>query len=489
MRLIRGEADRGPVLASAFLLGALLVLAATVMTGAGARVTAPTVAVICLVIVAYRKTLTWRNLVAGLIAVILVIPIGRYTLPGSLPFQLEPYRLVVAFIVLGWFASLLVDPRVRLRRTLFDGPLLLIAFSTLMSVVVNGGRVQSLGVQATVVKRLTFFASFLVLLFLISSVVHRRRDVDYLLRILVGGGVVIAAFSLVEFSTGYNVFNHIGGPILHEQPLPYSLGQRGDRLRVYASAQHPIALGAAFVMLIPLAVYLWQSSRSRLWAGAIVLLLLGMVATESRTAIVMGAVVVLFYLRLRPQQTKRLWPALLPLLLVIHFALPGSVSGLKGAFFPEGGLVAQQDSGKGTYGSGRLADLGPAVSEWGQQPIFGEGYGTRITDKGPQQNAQILDDQWLGTLLETGVVGALGFAWLFLRCLRRLTRVAREEPGPTGWLCTGLAASIAAFAVGMLTYDAFSFIQVTFLLFILLALASAVLTYVERESAPSPTGA
>ena len=38
-----------------------------------------------------------------------------------------------------------------------------------------------------------------------------------------------------------------------------------------------------------------------------------------------------------------------------------------------------------------------------------------------------------------------------------------------------LAASVIAFGVGMLTFDAFAFIQVTFLFFMLLALGAAAL--------------
>ena len=52
-----------------------------------------------------------------------------------------------------------------------------------------------------------------------------------------------------------------------------------------------------------------------------------------------------------------------------------------------------------------------------------------------------------------------------------------------------MAAGVAAFAIGMLTYDAFSFIQVTFVLFILMALAaSAVLNdepWEEMSARPS----
>jgi hypothetical protein len=52
-------------------------------------------------------------------------------------------------------------------------------------------------------------------------------------------------------------------------------------------------------------------------------------------------------------------------------------------------------------------------------------------------------------------------------------------------LLVGLAASVAAYAVGMFLYDAFSFIQVTFLLFILLGLGAAVLAAGDGARAPT----
>ena len=74
--------------------------------------------------------------------VILFIPIQRYVLPGSLPFELEPYRLLVAFMFAGWIASLLVDPRVRLRRERLRGAdRALILVGVLGSVLVNSARV------------------------------------------------------------------------------------------------------------------------------------------------------------------------------------------------------------------------------------------------------------------------------------------------------------------------------------------------------------
>ena len=171
-----------------------------------------------------------------------------------------------------------------------------------------------------------------------------------------------------------------------------------------------------------------------------------------------------------------MWPAVVVALVVIKLVLPGTLGAIKQSFIPPGGLVAEQQSSPGQLGSGRLADLGPGLREWSRQPLIGQGFGTRVVDpEASAARANILDDQWLGTLLETGAVGFFGWAWFFVRVVRKFGAEARRDDSERGWLLASLAAGVAAFAVGMLTFDAFSFIQVTFLLFILVGLGSALL--------------
>ena len=117
MRALLGGADRGPVVAAGFVFGALGLLTTTVLTGSSAVELAPLVALAVILVVASRTLLSWHALLAGLVLVILFIPIKRYSLPGNLPFELEPYRLYVAFLATMWLAALLVDPRVRFRRS------------------------------------------------------------------------------------------------------------------------------------------------------------------------------------------------------------------------------------------------------------------------------------------------------------------------------------------------------------------------------------
>jgi polysaccharide biosynthesis protein PslJ len=491
MKLIVGAADRGPIFSSAVTVGSLAVLITAVFTGLPLMHMAPVIAIIVVAAVAYRSLLAWRNLLLATIAIVLLIPIRRYEMPGNLPFELEPYRLVVAVIAVGWIASLLADPRVHLRRSVLDAPLALIALVAAGSVIANGERLHALGVSATVSKKLTFLISFFLVFYLLVSVIRHFGEVDFLVKTLVVGGAGIAALGLIEARTHVNVFNNLEGvvPLLElstEIPTASDLS-RGGQMRIYASAQHPIALGAVLAMLLPLAIYLAHTtSRLRWWLAAL-LLALGSVATISRTSILMLAVVALVFLWLRPLQTRRLWPLLIPAAIAIHIALPGALGSIQSSFFPEGGLLAEQRRVAGINGSGRLADIAPSLDEAAQKPVLGYGYGTRVVD-GPKPNARILDNQWLGTLVETGFVGAAAWLWLFSRFVRRLAAAAKANLTERGWLMAAIAASVAAYAVGMFTYDAFSFIQVTFVLFILLGLGAALLANEPKtaEEAPAP---
>lgn len=476
MRVILGEGRRGPLVASAILVAAVALLAFTVFTSDKLSTVGPLLALGVVLVVWHQTLFRWRSLMVLILLVILFIPIKRYTLPASLPINLEPYRLVVFFVALGWMTSLLIDPRVRLRKTPIDGPLALFALFALLSDIVNRTRVGT--VQSEVVKKLLFFLSFFIIFYLTVSVVRRARDVDFVVRVLVAGGAVLGFLAIIERNTGYDVFNHLQSvfPFLHLDPfnVPH-LPPRGGRLRVYASAQHPIALGAALTMLVPFAIYLTRHQGRRwLWWGAAALLTLGSMTTGSRTSVTMFIVIAVVYILLRPTIVRRFWPAVLPALLAIHFAAPGALGTIRSSFFPKGGIVAQQQNA--AVGHGRLATLGPALrTEFDPNPVLGEGFGTRVSTDLPgiPKNGPILDDQWLGILLETGIFGTFALLWVFVRFCRRLWPHARDDDSPWGWLMIASIASVASFAVSMFFYDAFSFIQVTFMLFIVMGLGAA----------------
>jgi hypothetical protein len=474
MRLVAGAARPWPVISGAIVLGALAILVLPIFAGVPAEAVTGAAGLLVLAALTRRFTFQWRSLIGFLILVILFVPIRRYVLPGGLPFQLEPYRLLVALIVAVWLTSLLIDRRVKLRKTGLEAPIALFVGAVGCSIVANEGRISDGKLDPAVFKSLTFLVSFFAVLYVIASVVRRKRDVIFLLKILVGGSAVVAAFAVVESRTGFNVFDHLDRnvPFLrrnYDTALPPRIG----RLRAYGPAEHAIALSAALAMMAPLAGYLAYVQRRNRWWVAMGVILLGCLATVSRTGVVMLGVEAFILVVLRPRQMKKLWPALLPLLVAVHIALPGTLGTLKESFFPPGGLKQEQ---LGFNGTGRLGAerLVPTFKEINAHPIFGIGYGTRIV-RSTNANAMILDDQWLVTLLEMGIVGVYALVWLFVRVIRRLMLEARRQEGDEVWLFAALAAALSGFMVSMLTFDALAFTQVSFMFYILVGLSAVVL--------------
>ncbi len=508
------------------LIAAVGFLAADVLVGGQAKTPAAVVLAIVVLLGAAHVAARWSWLVSGLVIIDLLIPSdGRYTLAGmgaSSSFQLEPYRVFVALLLVGWIASLLSDPRMKFRRTGFEGPLGLIVFAMVGSLLLNPSRVNS--TMSFVIKSLWLEVSFLLIIYLIVSVVRTRAVLEWLVKTLVVAGTIVGFSAIVERKLGYNVFNHehLLLPIFHfNHPQTTDLVRQGNA-RAQASSGISIELGAVMAMLVPFAIYLGVTTSQRRWYGAALVMLAGGFATGSRTGLIAIVVMLAVFIWLRPRQTLRAWPALIPILAVTHFLDPGAIGGLYASFSPQGGLVASES--QTFYGPGGTQENASRLSRWGPElhkfasynPLVGEGFGTRIVGKtsigekttgigdysftgqrsstgSSQDNAEILDDQWLGTLLETGVFGVLGWMWLFGLSIKRLGKRAKlERDAPEGWLPVAMAASLAGFVASMWFYDAFTFTQGYFLMHlligftaVLLALPVATRTGANRAAVPS----
>ncbi len=481
MRAIPGGLRPWPVVSAGIVLAAVAVLVLPIAAGAPVEVVVVASAAVVVFLSARHALLRWPSLLTMLVLVILFVPIRRYVLPGSLPFQLEPYRLLIAILAAIWLTALLIDPRIRVRRTGLEGPLALFLGAVIVSVLANNGRISDQNLDSSVAKTLTFLAAYVIVLYLFVSVLRTYDDVVRLLKVLVLGGAVVAFFAVVESRSGFNVFNHLQSwvPFL-KRDYTVDLPLRNGRFRAYGPAEHAIALSAALAMLVPFAAYFGYTLRKRIWWLAAAMIAVGCLSTVSRTGVVMLLIEALVFVILRPRQAVRLWPALIPFLLAVHFAIPGTLGTLKASFFPQGGLVKEQEGfqDQGRFGKGRL---NPTFNSINAHPLFGIGYGTRIVAT-QGANARVLDDQWLDNVLETGIIGAFAWLWILVRCVRRLGSAAKRDFSERGWLLAALASAIAAYGVSMFTYDAFSFVQVTFLFWMLVAFASVL----ELRHAPMP---
>ena len=147
-----------------------------------------------------------------------------------------------------------------------------------------------------------------------------------------------------------------------------------------------------------------------------------MVATISRTAFLGLAVMLLVGLMTERKRLTRLWPLTIVLLIAAHTVLPGGLGRLYHAFFPKGGITAEQSVRAGGVGSGRLADIHPALKLVQSHAFFGTGdplppppdlaqNPAETVDAAPPDPI-IFDDQYLTSLVGHGVFGLGVVLWL-----------------------------------------------------------------------------
>jgi O-Antigen ligase len=437
--------------------------------------------------------LSWAGAISLLVLVVWLVPIKTYRLPVHLPFSLELYRLILIVLVGAWIVGIFSGTR-SVSLGGLGKPVLLLAAVGVLSILANMSSLSEAGLETQALKSLSYFLSFLVAYALVCSTIDDLPGAELVAGALVVGGAVIAVAAVYEARTHYDVFDHLHKWISFFEPTRAvkEPARRGTRLRVHASAQHPIALGAALTMTTPFAVYFASRARTRwrrfVWGTAALLLLVGAATTVSRTVVSMGIAMIIVALFVRKGAVARYWPVLLFLAVAVHFAAPKTLGSLYHSFLPRGGLYHSQSARSGAIGSGRIADIAPGLRSWKQDPFFGHGLGTgkvsRSTDPGaivdPKTGAPIIfDDQYLNSLVSIGFVGLLGVLWFVWGAVTRLVATARRVRGPASDLTAACAVACAGFGVGMLTFDAFSFVQCTLIFFLVAALGLRTRTLAE----------
>jgi O-antigen ligase len=119
-----------------------------------------------------------------------------------------------------------------------------------------------------------------------------------------------------------------------------------------------------------------------------------------------------------------------------------------------------------------------------QSLFFGRGFRTFIPSEftPPGQPVASLDNQYLGSLIETGIFGLACLILLLLIWLFTALSARRRSGDPaTRELALALAGSSLALGFGFYVFDVFSFAEVSGTMFILLGMTGALWRFAQQE--------
>jgi O-antigen ligase len=389
-----------------------------------------------------------------------------------------PAGLVAMFAFAAWGAATLLGLHDgRANRHPIRGVLCFLWLTSLVSyVLMDRGMMDS--------EQLLSADRFLMMLATISGIalvaaefLNSLDDVKRVVRVLVWGGAFCGLVAVLQFYLKYDLTHYLRSlPGFGTNQGDFSITDRGGLNRVTGTAIHPIELGVTAAMMLPLAVwsaiYDTDQGPRRRWVP--VILIMGSIAVSvSRSGIIGIALAVGLFIALMPPHQRLA-------------AFAGVPVALAGVFMSAHGLITTLGEwfGMGTSDPSvaHRTDNYPYVEHLVRQaPWFGHGGGTYMPT-----TLHILDNQYLTTMINNGLVGALALALLFLvPMVTALSARKRSHNPQLRLLCAGLASGMLAATVCSGTFDSLSFPMFYCVSALVIGLIGASWRLARAETAPA----
>lgn len=282
-------------------------------------------------------------------------------------------------------------------------------------------------------------------------------------RIVLAGGA-LATLGIVQFFTGFDITRYLWFPGTHINGDLQLIQLRDGFNRVAGTAVHPIEFGVVLATIFPIALHraLHRGTGSRLrHVTPFLLMAVAIPMSLSRSAI-LGVAAAGLVVALGWTWSQRAQAAVLTIgfLGAMRAVIPGLIGTLRNLF-----TNLQSDS---SY----VARTHHAQQAWnyiGASPWIGRGFGTFLPER-----YVLLDNQYLGTLAETGIIGLLVLLAVFAAAFTVAHHACKSTLDPDlASLGRALAASALVPAVTYITYDAFSLPMAVGITFVLLGCAGA----------------
>jgi O-Antigen ligase len=275
-------------------------------------------------------------------------------------------------------------------------------------------------------------------------------DVRRVLRALTWGGAFCGVVAALQYWIELDITPYLSDlPGFSDNVDNPSIVVREALNRVQGTGITAIEVGVVAGMLLPLAIYLAihdtaRTARSR-WTPA-ALIGLAVPISVSRSAIISVVLAFAVLVVLMPTRQRLVALCAAPFAVIGVFMLARGVIGTLASFFGAGSSDASVQA--------RLIDYPEVERLVDQAPWFGHGGGTYL----PENPMYVLDNQFLKTAIELGMVGVVVLAAFFLvPVISALVARRRTSDPELRLLCAALAGSALAAGASSLTFDSLSF--------------------------------
>lgn len=423
-----------------------------------------------------RRHADAATVVCVYVVALLLVP-ARVVIRG-LPLSLSPADVIALCMGLWWFAAQLTTTLGAAKgRNLVRSAMFGYVAVLLLSYGAATYRYLPDDELALADHAMVLAVAAVALTLLMCDGVRGRDRIDLVLKTTVVTGAVISVIGALQFVFAVDLTQYLVFPGLRFSAEYEYVLERESFRRVGSTLGHPIEFGVVCSMILPLAVHYGFQARRRAepvlrWWVCGLLIASGLMFSVSRSAM-LGLIGVAFVLLLGWSGRRRLRALLVTagFLVLVRIFVPGLI----GTFFGLFANLSADDSIRW-----RTHDYDTAATEISKNLWLGRGLGTWYAPK-----HQIFDNQYLLTLVETGVLGLVAFLVAFGCGFYAGVRVrlrARDKDDRD--LGLTLAACLVVPLIGSATFDLMSFHAAIGLSCLLLGAAAALMRATRDEGLP-----
>jgi O-antigen ligase len=405
--------------------------------------------------------------------VICAVVVLLYFLPATLivpdlTFAGRP-ALLLSLVLFAWWVLARLNPRL---LVVGPQPLRWIALAYMLSILLSyiAGVLRGLPTLESNAENFSLLvtAEFLGLILMAADGIPNWMRLRTVIRVFVVSAAFMAVVGLMQslFKFDLRTYLILPGLTIHSGLADFA--ERGVGLvRVAGTAAHYIEFSAALAVAVPYGVHCTlfaTSKRARIWYGIATLLITAAIPVSvSRSGVVaLGASVgVMFVLAWNWRTRYNVMFIGLFVVGSLVIVKPGLIGTLR-SLFDNAGTDPSITHRTNQY---------TLVAQWfSQRPLLGRGPGTLIPDL-----YLILDNQWLNSLVTTGIVGVAALALIHITGIT-LAAIARKRTtrAEDRHLCAALISTQIVAALASFTFDSLSFTTFSFTLALLTGICGVV---------------
>lgn len=301
---------------------------------------------------------------------------------------------------------------------------------------------------------------------LITDGVGSRARLETLLRRTVFAGAALSLVGMLQFALGWDLVALVSFPgLVLNTDDAQAIAVRSGLSRAEGTALHSIEYGVVLAMLLPVALYFAMRSPDRLtrrrFAIMSTIIAAGIPLSISRSGLLAAAASLLVASIAWTWKERMMgFATAAGGMIAMGIVVPGLIGTFSALIFG-----ASED----TSITARLERIPLVEERFSQAPWLGTGIGTFS----PVEDF-LLDNQYFGTLLDTGIVGLIFVGALIavaiLCCVRVLRRTSDND---TRYFTAAIMGGIAVLPISMTTFDAFFYRILMGVAFILIGAAGA----------------